>query len=615
MDTYDKLLELSKEQHRIFENLVGRLFDKSIEGLYKTLNEINNLKLRHLWYHSNIYQIRNLKSTITDIQVQFDQNIRQILNEIEEQKKYAKEIFFNLLNQLESTTTINAQEIRQHLNELFKKLDFLTGNISNDVFLMSIFSSFGFMGMIAAILLLFTGGSIITIATLGLGAMVTTTVSEIMFHQKLSELDEKLRQQIGTIKNNRSEQIQNLNHYYQSFEKQLHHNMINGQTSAVNIIWYDQQIKNDSNQNCFEGLRKLFSTENYQTKQFNEKTQLLEFIRSNPLDHLILITSGSSGKDIISQIGYYSHIKGIIIYCSAVAHHQEWADNCKKVLLVANSFNEVIQKIRDIENGEIYFLKFGFSFEDINLKLKNSNYFLSTKRNHFIITNFSEIDLNIDYHQNRMRQLHKSLESKNIFSDNFPYYFQIDNLYLCAQKFIEALKKSGPEKNIIRLYTSGRPFYYQIINDILSLLDQELILLIQDYIKALRYSLMIYSDTSKAVPNTKNVKLYRGLNLNNTKNFEEFLKKFKINDTIVFPAFTSTSLNEGLAESFAGKKGVLLEISADCTQSNKPKSVRELSHYQNEDEVLLNCFSLLTVKNITKRNDCLMLYQCNLELC
>ena len=175
-------------------------------------------------------------------------------------------------------------------------------------------------------------------------------------------------------------------------------------------------------------------------------------------------------------------------------------------------------------------------------------------------------------------------------------------------------KKLNQKKSIIRLYTAQAPYYYKIINDILNLLDEELILIIQDYIKALRYSLIVYSDTSNKIPDTNNIKLYRGIDLTHKNSFEEFSRKFKIHDTIVFPAFSSTSLNKSQAMNFIDGKGVLLNISVDCTQLNKPKSVSTISKFAGEDEALLNCFSLLTVKNIIKMNDDLLCYEGILEL-
>ncbi|CAF4298218.1 unnamed protein product, partial [Rotaria magnacalcarata] len=62
---------------------------------------------------------------------------------------------------------------------------------------------------------------------------------------------------------------------------------------------------------------------------------------------------------------------------------------------------------------------------------------------------------------------------------------------------------------------------------------EELLSLAGDYIKALRYALLKYFDTSYKLPNTENVKLYRGLCLSDDKDFQELLRKFKQSDIII----------------------------------------------------------------------------------
>ncbi|CAF1406934.1 unnamed protein product [Adineta steineri] len=612
MDNNNNLLKLAEEQQEKFNELLSQLYDKSVEGLTKTRHEVNDLQEKHAWYASNIIQIQKLKSKITNIQKEYDLYITGILNEITKQKQHAKEILMNALNQLESA--VNTEQIKASIHSLIHDIDFLVGNISKHVYLILIFSSIGIGGIIAMIIAGLAGSSFFGIATMGLGTVVGSVGSEILFKDKLEELDTKLSNDIGKVINQKDQQIEKLNEYFECFKDKILYCNYNRQTSFINIVWYDKQIKNFSNQNSIKRLRNGFSKENYCITEFDNEDQLIKLITSNIESNLILITSGSSGEQILSQIGYYFHIKGIIIYCQAVQYHKTWTKQYKKVLLVTNTFNEVIQKIKDIENGEIYFLNYGFSFEDITLKLQSHNYYLSTKQNGFIIQKFSDIRSDVNYHKDIMIQLNTLLKSKNIYPNGIPYHFQLDNLLKCAENFIDALKTSSPEENIIRLYTSSTPSYYKVVNDILNLLDEQLIRLIGDYIKALRYSLILYSDKSERIPNNNNIKLYRGLCLNHENSFEEFKRKFKVNDTIIFPAFSSTSLNENRAKRFLHGKGVLLNITADCTQINKPKSISKVSVYQGEDEVLLNCFNMLTIKKITNINDSFMSYECTLQL-
>ncbi|CAF1518268.1 unnamed protein product [Adineta steineri] len=576
MDNDNSLSKSAKKQQEIFNNLLRKLYDKSIEGLTKTRHEVNDLQRRHAWYHSNLIQIQSLKSKISSIQEEYDSNITNILNEITKQKQYAKEILLNALDQLESA--VNTEQIKTSIHSLIHHIDFLVENISKHVHLISIFSSIGLGGIIAMIFAAFAGSSFISFATLGFGTVASGVGSEILFKEKLKELDTKLLNDIGKVENQKNQQIEKLNEYFQNFESKLLSCNKNQQTSFINIIWYDKQIKNIFNQNCIQILRNEFSKENYCITESDNENQLIKLITSNVENNLILITSGSSGQEILSQIGYYFHIKGIIIYCKAVQYHKTWAK------------------------------------QYITLKLQSYNYYLSTKQNGFIIQKFSDIRSDINYHKDIMIQLNTLLKAKNIYPNGIPYHFQLDNLLKCAEKFVDALKTSSPEETIIRLYTSSTPSYYKVVNDILNLLDEELIKLIGDYIKALRYSLIKYSDKSKRIPENKNIKLYRGLCLKDENNFQEFKRKFQVNDIIIFPAFSSTSLNKNCAEIFAGEKGVLLNITADCTQINKPKSIYELSSFKSEDEVLLNCFNMLTVNKITNINDSFMSYECTLQL-
>ncbi|CAF4148569.1 unnamed protein product [Rotaria sordida] len=482
------------------------------------------------------------------------------------------------------------------------------------VLLISIFSGLGLFNLIAAIIVLLGGASAFGVITFGLGFLLSSTASEAMFRSKLSELDEKLSCNIRNVQSQKYERIQKLDEYFNNFEQRLHHCHIHGHNSKINIVWYDKNLQNHENQCYIERLRNEFSPEQYQIMQFDDKDQSIDSVVSNITNNLVLITSGSAGEEIISEIGYYFHIKGIIIFGTAVEYHQTWARKYKKVLLITNMFSQVIQEIKDIENGQIYFVNYGFSFDDITIKLKNIEYYLSTSQNGFIIPNFSAINSSIDYHNMTMTKLHNELQKKHVYPKDIPSHFQLDNLLKCAQQFVEALKKPEPEKHIIHLYTTKAPYYYKIINDILNLLDEDLILIIQDYIKALRYSLIIYKDVSNKILPINNVKLYRGISLAQDNSFAEFSRKFKIHDTIIFPAFSSTSVNKDRTRSFIKGKGVLLKISADCSKLNRPKSISAQSQYPNEDEVLLNCFSILKVEGITTMNDDLLCYKCILEL-
>lgn len=105
-------------------------------------------------------------------------------------------------------------------------------------------------------------------------------------------------------------------------------------------------------------------------------------------NNIILITSGSADETVISTIGHHWNVKGIIIYCIKVDTHRIWAGRYKKLLLVTNKDNEVIEKIQHIEYGDVYFLMNGFTIDDVRLRLTDLHYYFSTNNPKFLIWRF-----------------------------------------------------------------------------------------------------------------------------------------------------------------------------------------------------------------------------------
>ena len=602
-------MALAREQQNTLNNLMAILFDKSLEGLHCTKNEIVDLCERHRFYHSNIYQLNQLKDTISSIQKEYDERIDQILVDIRREKERIKQILHNALDQLENTMDKNL--VKSHLDQLLNECDKLFHGISGLVLLAPIFGGLGLFAIIALIIAASGGSAALGFATLGIGLAVGGTASEIMFKSKLSELNEKLVENIATVNCQKHQQLKQLNSYFDSFVQSLRQNKTDN--STVDIVWFDKNIRNDANQSFADTLSQKFPSGKYRVVQFDQETPVVQFVQTNITNNIILITSGSAGRAIISNIGHYWNLKGIIIFCMNVDEHRSWAGKYKKLLLVTNDENEVIEKIQHIECGDIYFVLNGFSLEDVCLKLKNVAYYISSKSDGFMIQNFQSINSTQSYHRNIMEQLHNKIVSKNIYPNGVPKHFQLTNLYRFVEEFLQALKQTKSEKAIITLYSKEEPYYYKIVNTILNRLDEELILLIGDYIKALRYALIVYVDTSNKIPSDGQVKLYRGLCLKDGKSLQEFERKFRVTDVIIFPSFVSTSLDKTTAKTFTKGRGVIFEITADCTQINKPKNISGASYFEFEDEVLLNCFNVLKVTNITKISESLLLYQCTLQ--
>ncbi|CAF1479972.1 unnamed protein product, partial [Didymodactylos carnosus] len=333
-----------------------------------------------------------------------------------------------------------------------------------------------------------TGASAFGIATLGIGAVISGAASEVAFRKKLVELIETLQRDVANVQSQKNERLQHLNSYFDRFEQSLRQQ--SNPNAQVNLIWYDENIQNPENQSFATRLEQEFPSNQYCVVQFHNRALAIDFIESNVDHKMILITSGSTGETVIADIGYYWNIKGIIIYCMQVEQHRLWINSYTRIVLVTSNSNAVVQKIRDIELGNIYFINAGCSFRDITLKLENAAYYLSTNEQGFIISNLRYIHTDANYHRSVMDQFHRTILSKNLYPDGIPSYFKLNNLHLLADEFAQALLHAEPVNQIINLYTAQAPYYYKIINTILNRLDEDLISLMADYIKALRYALL-----------------------------------------------------------------------------------------------------------------------------
>ena len=601
---------LAREQQTTLKSLITRLFDKSLEGLRLTKDKIEDLRRRHQWYHSNIYQLHQLKEKISSIQKEYDQRIDHILHEIRDEKERTKQILYNALNRLE--TTIDKNLLKTYLDELIDECDILFNTTSALVLLDAIFRTIGLVSLIACIIAIAGGSATATVGSLGLALAAGGVTNEYVFMSKLKELEKKLADNIETVQNQKIQQSQQLDSYFDDFVRNLRYSN-HPNSSTVDIVWFDKNIGSDANQSFAKRLLQEFSSGKYRMVQFADEIATIQFIQTNIENNIILITSGSAGETVIGTVGHYWNLKGIITYCIRVDTHRTWAGRYKKLLLVTNKDNEVIEKIKHIEYGDVYFIINGFTFDDVRLKLTDLDYYFSTNNPRFLIRDFQSINADQSYHRKLMEQFHEKILAKNIFPNGIPIYLQLPNLYRFVDEFLQTLKETEPEKALITLYTKDAPYYYKIINGILNRLDEELIELMGDYIKALRYALIIYTDASNRIPEKTEVKLYRGLHLIDRNSLEEFQRKFRVADVMIFPSFVSTSLDKEMATFFIKGRGILLEISTDCTQMTKPKHIAAASVYENEGEVLLNCFQLLKVMNIVRMSDDVLLYQCTLK--
>ncbi|CAF4516744.1 unnamed protein product [Rotaria sp. Silwood2] len=549
-----------------------------------------------------VSRIYYLKDEITQLQKDYDFRTRQALDQFNQQKNHCKEILLTTIDELECI--VNTSEIRNYLHDLSVMISNIIDN--DPIFLLCRTNSIWQW--------------ILEILSVSTPDFVNNLSGGETFQEKLKELMKKIRRESSEVSERKDKNVSKLAEYFKTFIDKINNLQTHSTPRAIKIVWYDASVGNEENQSYVKRIQEKFPKNTF-IQCINEDS-LIQLIVSETAHEIILITSGKNGKSIIDKIGYYWNLQGVIIYCSNVNYHQIWTKPYKKITLVTNRFGDVLDEIDNILGGKSYFILKGFTYDDIclNLKVIHSPYYYlsSVATDGFVISSFSQVNLDTQYHKRIMQQLHKKIQEKNVFSGQVPIHFQLSNLESVAEHFIQAFdtKSLKPiEHQIIHFYSQSTPCFYKVVNDVLNLLDEELIVLIGDYIKTLRYALIIYTDDESKMKNKRTLELYRGIYLDQQSK-ENFLKKFKINDYIIFPSFLSTTMGKATALQFCQENGVLLKITIDTESSrggNAPKCIKQISKFSEEEEVLFNCFSMLKVNNITEIKSNFYIYECSQE--
>ncbi|OMJ95224.1 hypothetical protein SteCoe_1436 [Stentor coeruleus] len=331
---------------------------------------------------------------------------------------------------------------------------------------------------------------------------------------------------------------------------------------AVNIIWYDRNAFNEENTNYFETIPSGYYIKRF--SELNEAKTYIEYFRNNKN---ILLTSGSSGEEILKSFNN-DYIKAALIFCFDVEGHKKWARNFPKVVLVHNNFNRILKKAmryavstRDRFDHTELDQKSYWHFKNIIQKFIDANFHLNRQN----ITD--EITcLNMDYKDN-IRSLINDKE--NDLMDSIIYLYSTDLMY---HEFNKAYKTNQLHRVLfssafcireIDLYGESREYY------------------------------------------CKEKYLYRGIK---SKDYINFEAAYQHKVPLFLPGFISTSRDKQVAKKFADG-GIVMQI---CLNPKKPHPhilIENLSEFTKEHEVLIMPYLPLYVQMIYPSENIVLLHQ------
>jgi len=405
-------------------------------------------------------------------------------------------------------------------------------------------------------------------------------------------------------------------------------NLLKRDELYVNLIYFDFNMTNQENYLYYNLFKRDVVGGFYAIDDLNILRKYLEQIKNKNIP-FIIISSGSSGKDVISISKDYTFIKEVIIFCSNLKKNEhyikEYPNYVKKVLNNLESVYSYLKtffplfksKNNNYENKDDKYL---FSFDEIKMEKQLKQcpvissfeydflYFLIHKAYSDFFGNINEKNINhfksfalceIKYCLSKINFSSFNKEKRELIS-------QFRKLFSC-QSYESFVEKS------IKQYTKESNFCY-LFNRIMRNFEKELIDF-SYYIGPLLYSFNRYVKYNPDFAFSKSMKLYRIIECSE---LDFYLYKLNLGHIICFPSLTSTSsapINfkpSNLAKKNNNNEMEKIQIKmifnyiheygnispGIIIEDKKNKEGKYLSCHPNEKEVILFPFTFAKITNI-----------------
>ena len=406
-------------------------------------------------------------------------------------------------------------------------------------------------------------------------------------------------------------------------------NLLKRDELKINLIHYDSNMTNEENYRYFNKFKVDVIGGFFAMDDKNIFIKFLQKISERYIPFLV-ITSGSSGKEIIPICKEYSFIKEVIIFCMNYKYNKHYIDEYPGyVKKVTTSIDELYDYLKTFYGQKICrkcHPEVPYQFKEFEIKMDmqiqecpvitaeeyDKCYFLVHKAYSYFFDNFDSAYHKFgDDNYKIIEELMEKLYDKGYFKEGND-----------KSKLIDIFKelKNAEEADIfveetIRKYTGESKFCY-LFNRMMRNIESGIIYLAY-FMGPFIFELNKYVRNRKECAFSQNMTLYRKFNCTET---EFYLYKLNLNHSICFPALTSTSSKDidftptSLAEE-VNKKGndcfiVKLIIKYNHENNNispgiiiedkKGKNNKKyISRFPHEKEVLLFPFTFAKIVSIS----------------
>ena len=314
----------------------------------------------------------------------------------------------------------------------------------------------------------------------------------------------------------------------------------------VNLIHFDLKIKNKENYEYFNNFKINVVGDYHNIDDLSDLKECLEQLQYKNIPYIV-ISSGSSGKDVIPICLKFPFVKEVIIFCGKYEYNkhylQEYPGYVKKVLININQVYEYIKTFGDefrdgienyMEQNKYIYSSYDYQFQPcpiISSYEYDKFYFLVHKINSEFfgdINNINEVSIFKEDNLNKIFDYLSQLKfednnEKNIIKEKFMTLVNLNN----NNQFIE---------QAIKLYTSDNSFYY-LFNRAMRNFGKGIISL-SNFIGPFLYGLNKYVKDNPSFAITKKVKLSKIIKCSKL-DFSQY--KLNLGHIICLTSFTLTT--------------------------------------------------------------------------
>ncbi len=364
------------------------------------------------------------------------------------------------------------------------------------------------------------------------------------------------------------------------------------------VAWLDENIdeNDDDSHNFITNLRQIVSSVN----AFKNVDECVDFITDITDEKAFIIVSESLSYNIVSISEDISQIRSIHIFSENESLFNKLKNLSFKVKSVSKdmvSICKVLQKAckhYDYNTMSISFIKPTTTFSKYNLDTLDCSFMYTQLLKEILVT------IEFSHHQ---------------FTDFLNY---------CREKFVDNKPDLIKIEKIEKEYHCHRPiwwytyntFLYSILNRALRLMDVDIILKMGFFVSDLHKDIAVLHSEQDYL---NSFVVYRGQGLSHT-DFNQ-LKKTQ-GGLLAFNNFLSISYDHAVAYRFADSNrddpdliGVLFQITINSSTPSSPfANITDISHFQEEEEILFSMSSIFRIGQIMPLDESLRLWQVELTL-